>query len=134
MCAALMAALHATAQITGNGYYRVQNKETGRYIELIDNRGKIDYVTTTVDLGALQTIKGFDQVVNNPATVFYITDMGNRNYNLSGQGCDLYGRRRQLLRPEARGERQAGQVCRHLRRIPLCVCLQRHGGLYRDQG
>lgn len=91
MCAALMAALHATAQITGNGYYRVQNKETGRYIELIDNRGKIDYVTTTVDLGALQTIKGFDQVVNNPATVFYITDMGNRNYNLSGQGCDLYG-------------------------------------------
>lgn len=84
-------ALHTTAQITGNGYYRVQNKETGRYIELIDNRGKVDYVTTTVDLGALQTISGFDQVVGNPATVFYFTDKGSRNYNLSGQGCDLYG-------------------------------------------
>lgn len=58
----------------GNGYYyRVQNSVTKRYIRIIDNKGDVSTSTTEVDLNALETIKNFDEVVSDPATIVYIS-------------------------------------------------------------
>ena len=79
------------AQLTQNGYYRVLNERTNRYITLIDNTAKVSTVSTSVDLGALQTIKGFDNVVSDPASIIYIRheDSGVANqFSLAGQGTD----------------------------------------------
>ena len=70
----------AWAQYNGSGYYRVQNKVTKRYIRVIDNRGSVNLATTEADLGALETKKHFENVVNDPASVIYITEAGD-GYN-----------------------------------------------------
>ena len=79
----------AFAQYNGSGYYRVQNKVTGRYIRVIDNKGSIDIATTNADLGALETKKGFENVVSDPASVIYITPAGD-GYNFVAQGTSSY--------------------------------------------
>lgn len=78
-----------SAQFNGNGYYRVLNKKTSRYITVIDNRGSVDIQSTYADLAALQTIKGFENVVSDPASIIYIKKVGN-GYNFHAQGTDSY--------------------------------------------
>ncbi len=82
-------AIAASAALPQNGYYRVQNYMTDRYAYITDNRGRIDYHTTSVDLAALQLWKGFDKAISDPATVIYIEKVGNE-YDLKGQGCSVY--------------------------------------------
>jgi len=65
----------AYAQLNGDGYYRVQNQKTERYMSLVDNRGSINVQTTDADFGALRTVMGFERVVSDPATVIYIKKM-----------------------------------------------------------
>lgn len=79
----------AWAQYNGSGYYRVQNKVTKRYIRVIDNRGSVNLATTEADLGALRTKKHFENVVNDPASVIYITEAGD-GYNFKAQGTSSY--------------------------------------------
>ena len=78
------------AQLAGNGYYRVQNEVTKRYISIIDNRGSIDVASTSADLGALKTIRPYDEVVCDPSTIVYIEKKNSNEYNLAGQGTDAY--------------------------------------------
>ena len=73
-----------------SGFYRVQNHKTSRYITVIDNKGGVDIATTDADLGALITLKGFDNVVSKPGAIIYIENVGNSNYNLKSQGIDTY--------------------------------------------
>lgn len=77
------------AQLNGNGYYRVQNKKTLRYIRVIDNRGSVNLESTTADLAALQTIKGFENVVSDPASIIYIKKAGD-GYDFLAQGTSSY--------------------------------------------
>lgn len=86
---ALSAVNSALAQYNGSGYYRVQNKVTERYIRVIDNRGSVNLATTEADLGALETKKHFENVVNDPASVIYITEAGD-GYNFKAQGTSSY--------------------------------------------
>ena len=81
--------LAISAQIQ-TGFYRVQNAGTSRYLSVIDNKSKgVD--GTEVDIEMLRMLTGFEDTVSfNPATVCYITNKGNSNYNLSGQDMDLY--------------------------------------------
>ena len=79
----------ALAQLNGAGYYRVQNKVTERYIRVIDNRGSVNLSTTEADLGALETIKYFDKVVSDPATIIYIQPVSD-GYDLKAQGTSSY--------------------------------------------
>lgn len=85
----LVSASTAFAQLNGNGYYRVQNKETQRYIAVMDNRGRVDVASTSADLGALRTHKGYENVISDPATVIYFEKVGE-SYNLKCQGTDAY--------------------------------------------
>ena len=84
--------LVAFAQITGPGYYRVQNKMSQRFLLLVDNRASINWANTSVDLDALKTIGTFDESVCwNPATICYVSEAPTANYyNISGQGLDLH--------------------------------------------
>ena len=73
------------AVLNGDGYYRVKNVTTGRYISVIDNRGHIDIASTTADFGAIRTIKYFDNIVSDPSTIIYFHQVGE-GYDLTTQG------------------------------------------------
>lgn len=80
------------AQIT-SGYYRLQCKETGRYLAIHN-----DYVnkesakrTGQVELQSLETIEKFDSIVNDPGSIIYIKNMGY-GYAIEGQGFTTEGR------------------------------------------
>ncbi|MCD8202237.1 MAG: hypothetical protein LUD48_01165 [Prevotella sp.] len=87
----LTSVMSVFAQYTGNGYYRVQNVQTGRYIVLLDDYGKINYTTTDADLNAIRTFKGYETVVSNPGSIIYAEQQGTDNaYRLYSQGTDTY--------------------------------------------
>ena len=50
--------LCAFAQLNGDGYYRVKNVASGRYITVKDNRGSVNVGTTSADMGVVQLYKG----------------------------------------------------------------------------
>lgn len=79
----------ASAQLNGDGFYRIQNVAQERYISVVDNRGSINVSTTDADFGALRTVKGFDRVVSDPSSVIYIKNMGD-GYDLQCQGTGSY--------------------------------------------
>lgn len=98
--APLMAMAQA-GQYNGSGYYRVQAKESGRYLTVVDPT-KIYTSNTDVILKGLHTIRPFEErVVSNPATIVYIEQVGKNGstytINLKGQGLDLYQRAKVYL-------------------------------------
>ena len=83
--------LTAYAQLDGDGYYRIQNVKTGRYMTLADrhSRGANSH-TTTVDAGALQTKKQWSDIESDPGSVFYIKKVNGNEYNILAQGIDMH--------------------------------------------
>lgn len=82
--------LNASAQLSGDGYYRVKNVASGRYITVNDNKGSVNPTTTSADMGAVDLYRGFDWVESNPASVLYIDNVGDNNYKFKAQGTDTY--------------------------------------------
>lgn len=93
---ALFMPLAANAQLDGDGFYRVQNADSKRYISIKDNTSstKSATATTTPDLTALISKASFDNVVGDLSTVIYVIYVGTRSsddyYNLLGQGANVY--------------------------------------------
>lgn len=87
---AVAMALPAFADIEGNGYYRVKNYGTGRYVEVIDNTGGIDWNATDADLHAIKLMKDFNLVAGDPASLIYMSYLDNNQYNLEAQGTSVY--------------------------------------------
>ena len=86
----LSAPLAASAQITGDGYYRVKNNASERFITITDDIvGEVNMSSTTADLSNITTWRGFDYVKSNPASVIYIEAVGKK-FNLKGQGTSIY--------------------------------------------
>ncbi|MBR6194818.1 MAG: hypothetical protein IKQ58_05040 [Prevotella sp.] len=85
----IVCAVSAYAQLSGDGFYRVQNEKTKRFITVVDNRGSVNVQTTDADLNALRTVEGFERVVSDPASVVYIKKMA-KGYDLQSQGMDTY--------------------------------------------
>lgn len=79
----------AFADFNEAGYYRVHNYKTNRYVSVIDNRGRIDYMNTTADLQAIRLQKDFSQVCSDPASVLYIKPV-NGEYQIEAQGTGIY--------------------------------------------
>lgn len=73
------------AGITGDGYYRVRNYQTKRYIYVTDNTGSINVAATTAEMGAVQLWKGDDKAAADPASVLYIKKVGT-----SADGTNVY--------------------------------------------
>lgn len=80
----------ARAELNGDGYYRVQNYGTGRYVYVIDNKGEVDYATTSIDLAALRLKQNFDNAIGDPASIIYIKHISGREYDLLAQGESVY--------------------------------------------
>ena len=81
----------ALAQFTSNGYYRVQNVGSSRYIDMIDNKTTgFSYAKTAYDIDALVSRKPFSWVASDPGSVIYVESKGNSMYNLKAQGTDAY--------------------------------------------
>lgn len=81
-------AASAQTKAVADGYYRIQNKNTTRYITVIDDKGGKDVATTDIDLGALVTLKSFERVVSNPGSIIYIEKLSDGGYKLKSQGTD----------------------------------------------
>jgi hypothetical protein len=86
---ALLSATGVYAQLNGDGYYRIKNHLTERYIYVIDDKGSINMTTTSADLYAIILWKGFDKAVSDPATVMYIKKVGDQ-YDLQSQGTGIF--------------------------------------------
>ena len=80
------------AQLNGNGFYRLQNKNTGRNVAVINDRIHLDTKaqvidalksTTSIDVYALETKK---ETVSDPATIIYLENVSGKEYNIKGQG------------------------------------------------
>ena len=83
----------ASAQLNGDGFYRVQNTVTGRYVKVADNRGSINMQAATADMGAIRTVRDFENVVSDPGTVVYIQKVSNDaspRYDLMSQATGVH--------------------------------------------
>ncbi len=87
--AVIAGTLPLAAQLNGDGYYRVQNYETARYVYITDNKGHVDPNTTSVDALAIQLWKGFDKACCDPATVLYFQNKGGQEYDILAQGTGI---------------------------------------------
>lgn len=79
----------AQSSYTGDGYYRVKNVNTERYVTVIDGYGKVDVQSTSADMGAIETVRDFENIVSDPASIIYIKQEGG-GYNLFCQGVETY--------------------------------------------
>ena len=77
------------ADITGNGYYRVQNYGTSRWASLVDDKGSVDFISAQADLHALQLSSNTDEVLSDPASIIYLSNIEGYKYNVATQGTSL---------------------------------------------
>lgn len=78
------------AQLAGDGYYRVQNFKTGRYVYVIDNKGSVNVNTTSVDMNAIILWKNFEKAASDPASVIYIKHVNGAEYDLHAQNTSTF--------------------------------------------
>jgi len=84
-------AINAKAQLA-NGYYRVQNTYTDRYISIEDNNPNnypIKWSTGSVDMSGIKTYKPGQKVSTSPSTIVYISRNSGNQYNIEGQGTSI---------------------------------------------
>lgn len=83
------------AQYTTDGYYRVSNYATGRYIYVYDNTGSINISTSSADMGAIQLWKDINRTYTDPASILYIkkihtTENGVEMFDITSQGTGIH--------------------------------------------
>lgn len=85
-----VSAIHA--QLNGDGFYRLQNKNTGRCVTIINDKIHLDTKaeimdviksTTSLDVYALETKK---ETISDPASIVYFENASGKDYNIKGQG------------------------------------------------
>lgn len=85
----MAAAMPAMADLNGEGYYRVENYKTERWVSVIDYRGRIDLGSTSADLQAIKLQKNFDVVSGDAASVLYVKPVSGE-YDITAQGTGIY--------------------------------------------
>ncbi|MBQ8988563.1 MAG: hypothetical protein IJ067_02595 [Prevotella sp.] len=89
---AALCTISASAQLS-NGFYRVQNTLTDRYISIEDNdpaNYKVSITTSSVPLTGIRTHKPGTKVMTSPSTIIYVRSAGGNQYDLEGQGTGIY--------------------------------------------
>lgn len=77
------------ADINGDGYYRVRNYGSKRWATLVDNQGSVDMISAQADLHALKLTKNTEEIMSDPGSIVYISNISGKNYKLSAQGTGL---------------------------------------------
>ena len=85
-----LTSIASLAEVNGDGYYRIQNYKTTRYVYVTDNKGRLDYATTTADMGAIELWLGLDKAACDPATVCYVKSISGSQYDVQAQGTGIY--------------------------------------------
>jgi len=88
--AVLASVMPLLAQFTSDGYYRVQNFGTKRYLYVKDNTGSYDMHRDVGDFAAIQLWKTESMTVSDPSCLMYIKKMGTDLYDLTAQGTGIY--------------------------------------------
>jgi len=87
----LAISISSFSQLFENGYYRLENRYTGRYARLRDGFGRVDIASMSADMDALQTIRPYDSCLYDPASIItfiYVKDQDG--YELRCQGASLF--------------------------------------------
>lgn len=92
--ASLFLSTAAFAQLDGNGYYRVKNTLSNRYVSILHDKSKTEMMSGTAELGALRSFVSWDIVCSDPSTIVYFDQTGTgtvankpcKFFNLCGQG------------------------------------------------
>ena len=92
---ALLSVVTAFAQnngsgFIGNGYYRVKNKATNRYIYVTDNKDYYDITHDKEDFQALQLWKDAEKACTDPASIIYMENISGQQYDLLAQGTGVH--------------------------------------------
>ena len=87
---AIITASSAMAQYTDDGYYRIRNFGTKRYMYLTDNTGSYDMDRDVGDFAAIQMWKGEERPISDPATLMYVVKKGAEQFDLTSQGTGIY--------------------------------------------
>lgn len=82
--------ISASAQFTEDGFYRVQNVGSQRYIYVEDNTGSVYYEAGTADMGAVNLHRDPERMISDPAAVIYIKQNSAREYDLISQGTSVH--------------------------------------------
>ena len=73
-----------------NGYYRVCNLITKRYIYVTDNKDYYDMSHDIGDFQAIQLWKDINRTVSDPASVIYIQQVSNNYFDLKAQDTGVH--------------------------------------------
>ena len=74
----------------GDGYYRIHNLATQRYIYVTDNKDYYDIAFDKEDFQAIQLWKNPEKAISDPASVIYITKIDNTSYDLMAQATGVH--------------------------------------------
>lgn len=85
-----VASIPSFAQVN-DGYYRIQNVQSGNYVTLVDSTADKNSIinTSNVEAYALNMVNGFEKVVSDPGSIIYLKKE-DKGYILKGQGADTY--------------------------------------------
>jgi uncharacterized protein YjdB len=86
---ALSIAGNVFASLPDSGYYRCHNYKSDRYVYVLDNKGKIDYGATSLELYAIQLWKGLDKTISDPSTILYFDKQSDGKYDINSQGTGI---------------------------------------------
>lgn len=75
-----------------NGFYRVHNLATSRYVYVCDNVGSINWANTSAELGALRLYMNPERRYNDPASVVYLkcVSASDHKYDIQAQNTGVY--------------------------------------------
>jgi len=73
------------------GFYRVKNAETGRYLYVHDNTGKAEVkgAQLIVDLNAVYLRADLENAISDPGSIIYVEKHGSQ-YDFAAQGTSVY--------------------------------------------
>lgn len=74
----------------GNGYYRICNLATSRYIYVTDNKDYYDMSHDVGDFQAIQLWKDINRAISDPGSVIYIEKVSSDYYDLMAQGTGVH--------------------------------------------
>ena len=74
----------------GNGYYRICNYATNRYIYVTDNKDYYDKTRDAEDFQAIQLWKDINRAIPEPASVLYIEEVSSGTFDLRAQGTGVH--------------------------------------------
>lgn len=78
------------ASLPGEGYYRVNNYKSERYVFVYDNKGSLDIGAMKADMGAIQLWKPFERTISDPASVIYLQAKSDGKFDFLSQGTGVH--------------------------------------------